>query len=51
MPMKRLTLKEIREQGIPIQRSYIQFHKKPLSNQKLKKFLNSANKLKDGKNG
>ena len=51
MPMKRLTLKEIREIGIPIQRSYIQFHQKPLSNKKPKKFLNSTNKLKDVKNG
>ena len=51
MPMKRLTLKEIRELGIPIHRSYIQFHQKPLSNKKLKEFLNSANKPKDGKNG
>ena len=51
MPMKRLTLKEIKELGIPIHRSYIQFHQKPLSNKKLKKFLNSANKPKDGKNG
>ena len=51
MPMKKLTLKEIRELGIPIHRSYIQFHQKSLSNQKLKKFLNTANKLKAGKNG
>ena len=51
MPMKKLTLKEIRELGIPIHRSYIQFHQKPLSNKKLKKSLNTANKLKDSKNG
>ena len=51
MPMKKLTTKEIRELGIPIHRSYIQFRQKPLSNKKLKKFLNSSNKLKDGKNG
>ena len=29
--MKKLTLKEIRELGIPIHRSYIQFHQKPLA--------------------
>ena len=51
MPMKKLTLKEIRELGIPIHRSYIQFHQKPLPKQKLKKFLNAANKSKDSKNG
>ncbi len=51
MPMKKLTLKEIRELGIPIQRSYIQFHQKPLPNKKLKKSLNATNKPKDGKNG
>ena len=51
MPMKKLTLKEIRELGIPIHRSYIQFNQEPPPNQKLKKFLNSANKPKDGKNG
>ena len=51
MPMKKLTLKEIRELGIPIHRSYIRFHQKPLPNQKLKKFLNSANIPKVGKNG
>ncbi len=51
MPMKKLTLKEIRELGIPIHRSYIQFHQKLLSNKKLKKSLNTANKLKDSKNG
>ena len=49
--MKKLTLKEIRELGIPIYRSYFQFHQKPLPNQKLKKFLNATNKPKDGKNG
>ena len=51
MPMKKLTLKEIRELGIPIHRSYIQFHQKPLPNKKLKKFLNSADIPKVGKNG
>ena len=51
MPMKKLTLKEIRELGIPIHRPYIQFHQKPLLNQKLKKFLNTAIKQKAGKNG
>ena len=51
MPLKKMTLKEWKELGLPIHRSYIQFHQKPLSNKKLKKFLNSANKLKDGKNG
>ena len=51
MPMKKLTLKEIRELGIPIHRSYIQFHQKLLPNHKLKKFSNTANKPKVGKNG
>ena len=51
MPMKRLTLKEIRELGIHIHRSYLQFHQKPLSNKKLKKSLNTANKSRDSKNG
>tara|TARA_B100000579_G_C22300175_1_gene606733 strand:+ start:121 stop:276 length:156 start_codon:yes stop_codon:yes gene_type:complete len=51
MPIKKLTLKEWKELGLPVHRSYIQLQQKPLSNQKLKKFLNSANKLKDGKNG
>ena len=51
MPMKKLTLKEIRELGIPIHRSYIQFNQKPIPNQKLKKFLNATNKSKDRKNG
>ncbi len=51
MPMKRLTLKEIRELGIPIHRSVIQFHQKPTPNKKLKKFLNATNKPKAGKNG
>ena len=50
MPMKKLTLKEIRELGIPIYRSYFQFHQKPLPNQKLKKFLNATNKQRVGKN-
>ena len=49
--MKKLTLKEIRELGIPINRSYFQFHQKPLTNQKLKKFLNATNKSKGSKNG
>ena len=51
MPMRKLTLKEIRELGIPIHRSYIQFHQKPLPNKKLKKFLNTTNKPKVDKNG
>ena len=51
MPIKRLTLKEIRELGIPIQRSYIQFHQKPLSNNKLKKLLDDVSKSKKVKNG
>ena len=50
MPMKKLTLKEIRELGIPIHRSYIQFHQKPPSNKKFKKLLNANNKSKDSKN-
>ena len=51
MPIKRLTLKEWKELGLPIHRSYIQVYRKPLSNHKLKNFLNSANKSKDVKNG
>ena len=51
MPIKRLTLKEWKELGLPIHRSYIKVYRKPLSNRKLKKYFNSANKPKDGKNG
>ena len=51
MPIKKLTLKEWKELGLPIHRSYIQVHQKPLSSHKLEKFFNSANKPKDGKNG
>ena len=48
MPMKKLTLKEIRELGIPIHRSYIRFHQKPLPNQKLKKLsTNTHTDLRD----
>ena len=51
MPMKKLTLKEIRELGIPIHRSYIQLQQKPQSNQKLKKLLDGVSKSKEVKNG
>ena len=51
MPIKRATLKELRERGIPIHRSYIQFNQKHLSNQKLQKFLDASTKSKGVKNG
>jgi len=51
MPIKKLTLKEWRELGLPVHRSYIQFQQKPLSNQKLKKFLDTSFKSKEVKNG
>ena len=51
MPIKRATLKELREKGIPIHRSYVQLQQKPLSNQKLQKFLDTSIKLKGVKNG
>ncbi len=51
MPIKKLTLKEWKELGLPIHRSYIQVHQKPLSNHKLKKFLKAPYKPKDCKNG
>ena len=38
MQIKKLTLKEWKELGLPVHRSYIQPLQKPLSNQKLKKF-------------
>ena len=51
MPIKRATLKELRERGIPIHRSYIQLQQKPLSHQKLQKFLDASIKSKEVKNG
>ena len=51
MPIKRVTLKEWKELGLPVHRSYIQLHQKPLSNQKLQKFLDASTKLKGVKNG
>ena len=51
MPIKRLTLKEWKELGLPVNRSYIQLQQKPLSNQKLKKFLDASFKSKEVKNG
>ena len=51
MPIKKLTLKEWKELGLPIHRSYIQFQQKPLSNQKLQKFLDTSIKSKGVQNG
>ena len=48
MPLKRMSLKRLRELGIPLNRSYIHIHEKPLAHQKLKKFLDSASKLRKG---
>ena len=51
MPIRRLTLKEWKELGLPVHRSYIQLQQKPLSNQKLQKFLDTSFKSKEVKNG
>ena len=51
MPIKKLTLKEWKELGLPIHRSYIQFNPKPITHQKLKKFLDVNSKSKEVKNG
>ena len=51
MPIKKITLKEWKELGLPVHRSYVQFQQKPLLNQKLKKFLDASYKLKGVKNG
>tara|TARA_B100001057_G_C22473894_1_gene803742 strand:+ start:99 stop:251 length:153 start_codon:yes stop_codon:yes gene_type:complete len=50
MPIKKLTLKEWKDLGLPVHRSYIQPLQKPLSNQKLKKFRNLI-QSKEVKNG
>ena len=51
MPINKLTLKEWKELGLPVHRSYIQFQQKPLLNQKLQKFLDASYKSKKVKNG
>ena len=51
MPIKRVTLKEWKELGLPVHRSYIQLQQKPLSNQKLQRFLDASIKSKGVKNG
>ena len=51
MPIKRIKLKEWKELDLPVNRSYIQLQQKPLSNQKLQKFLDASFKLKGIKNG
>ena len=51
MPIKKITLKEWKELGLPVHRSYIQLQQKPLSNQKLQKFLDFSIKSKGVKNG
>ena len=51
MPIKRATLKELRELGIPIHRSYVQFQPKPIPHQKLQKFLDAVSKSQEVKNG
>ena len=51
MPIKKVTLKEWKELGLPTHRSYIQLQQKSLSNQKLQKFLDASIKSKEVKNG
>ena len=51
MPIKRATLKELRERGIPILRSYVQFHPKPTPHQMLQKFLDASSKSQELING
>ena len=51
MPIKKLTLKEWKELGLPVHRSYIQLQQKPPSNQKFKKLLDGVSKSKEVKNG
>jgi hypothetical protein len=51
MPINKLTLKEWKELGLPVHRSYIQLQQKPLSNQKLQKLLDGVSKSKEVKNG
>ena len=51
MPIKRLTLKEWKELGLPVHRTYIQPQQKPLSNKKLQKFLDASFKSKEVNNG
>ena len=51
MPIKKLTLKEWKELGLPVHRSYIQLQPKTLSHQKLQKFLDASIKSKKLKNG
>ena len=51
MPIKKLSLKEWKELGLPFHRSYIQFQQKPLSNIKLQKLLDASYKSKEVKNG
>ncbi len=51
MPIKKVTLKEWKELGLPVHRSYIQLQQKSLSNQKMQKFLDASIKSKEVKNG
>ena len=51
MPLKKITLKEWKELGLTVHRSYIQIQQKPLSNQKLQKFFDASYKSKEVKNG
>ena len=51
MHLKQITLKEWKELGLPVHRSYVQFQQKPLSNQKLQRFLDASVKSKRVKNG
>ena len=51
MPINKLTLKEWKELGLPVHRSYIQLQQKPLSNQKLQTLLDASYKSKEVKNG
>ena len=49
MPIKKLTLKEWKELGLPVHRSYVQFHSKPIPHQKFKKLLDAASKFQEVK--
>ena len=51
MPIKKLTIKEWKELGLPVHRSYVQFQQKSLSNQKPQRFLDASIKSKGVKNG
>ena len=51
MPIKKLTLKEWEELGLPVHHSYFQFQPKLTTHQKFQKFLDAAFKSQEVKNG